>query len=83
MKEFIEWGPGPRACQHLVLAGKVRALLHQRTHVTTDDIEALALPVLRHRLVPTFAAEAEGITADDLVTRLLESIKQQAPAKVM
>lgn len=81
-KELIEWGPGPRASQQLVLAAKARALLQGRSHVTIDDVETLAHPVLRHRIVPTFAAEADGITVDDLITRL---IKEQAvePAKVL
>ncbi len=81
-RELIEWGPGPRASQQLVLASKARALLHGRTHVTIDDVQKLAHPVLRHRIVPTFAAEADGITVDDLITRL---IKEQAVplAKVM
>lgn len=83
VKEFIEWGPGPRACQHLVLAAKVRALLKKRTHVTADDIEALALPVMRHRIVPTFAAEAEGITVDNLVAKLLAVAKQSKSARVV
>ena len=83
VKEFVEWGPGPRACQHLVLSAKVRALLNKRTHVTADDVFALALPVMRHRLVPTFAAEAEGITVDHLVSKLIDVAKQQSPAKVM
>jgi len=74
VKELVEWGPGPRACQHLVLAGKVRAILQGRFHVTTDDIDALAHPVLRHRIVPTFNAEAEGITVDDIVTRVLKAV---------
>ena len=74
VKELIEWGAGPRACQNLVLAGKVRAVLHGRFHVTIDDIEALALPVLRHRVVPTFNAEAEGVTVDDIVRRILAAI---------
>lgn len=74
-KELVEWGPGPRACQQLVLAAKARALLHGRTHVTIDDVQKLAHPVLRHRIVPTFAAEADGITVDDLITRL---VKEQA-----
>lgn len=81
-KELIEWGPGPRASQQLVLAAKARALLQGRPHVTIDDVQTLAHPVLRHRIVPTFAAEADGITVDDLITRL---IKEQAvaPAKVL
>jgi MoxR-like ATPase len=56
VKELIDWGAGPRACQNIVLAAKVRAVLRGRFHVTDDDIEALALPVLRHRVVPTFNA---------------------------
>ncbi len=72
--DLIEWGAGPRACQNLVLAGKVRAVLQGRFHVTIDDIEALALPVLRHRLVPTFNAEAEGVKVDDIVRRILNVV---------
>jgi MoxR-like ATPase len=81
VKELVEWGPGPRACQYLVLAGKVRALLKGRTHVTVDDIEALACPVLRHRIVPTFAAEAEGVSVDDIVRRVLESVSRDSRVK--
>ena len=71
-KEFVEWGPGPRASQQLVLASKARALLHGRTHVTLEDVQTLIYPILRHRIVPTFAAEADGITVDDLITRLVK-----------
>ncbi len=74
VKELIEWGPGPRACQQLVLASKARALLRGRHHVTLDDVEALVYPVLRHRIVPTFNAEAEGVSVDDLVGRLLKEL---------
>ena len=74
VKDLIEWGAGPRACQNLVLAGKVRAVLRGRFHVTIDDIEALALPVLRHRVVPTFNAEAEGIKVDDIIVKILKSV---------
>ena len=74
IKEWVEWGPGPRACQMLVLAGKVRALLKGRTHVIVDDIEALAPPVLRHRIVPTFNAEAEGMSVDEIVRRVLGEV---------
>jgi len=74
VNELIQWGPGPRACQMLILGGKVRALLRDRYHVTIDDIEALAYPVLRHRIVPTFNAEAEGISLDEIVRRVLEAI---------
>ena len=70
-RELISWGPGPRACQQLVLGGKVRAILKGRPNVTSEDIAALAHPVLRHRIVPTFNAEAEGITKDSLIDQLL------------
>ena len=73
VKELIAWGAGPRACQNLVLAGKVRAVLKGRFHVTIDDIEAVAMPVLRHRVVPTFNAEAEGVTVDDIVARIIKT----------
>ena len=75
--ELIGWGPGPRACQQLILSAKVRALLHDRHHVTIDDIEALAHPVLRHRIVPTFNAEAEGVDVDELISRLLGDIPRK------
>lgn len=78
VKEMVGWGAGPRASQMLVLAGKVRALLQNRTHVTTDDIEALALPALRHRIVPTFHAEAEGVTVDMIVKELISKLKKPA-----
>jgi MoxR-like ATPase len=73
-KDLIAWGPGPRACQQLVLGGKVRAILRGRFHVTMDDVEAMAYPVLRHRIVPTFNAEAEGVTVDEIIGRILKAI---------
>jgi MoxR-like ATPase len=69
--EQIAWGAGPRAVQFLILGAKARALLEGRTHVTCEDIQALAKPVLRHRLVMSFTAESEGITSDDVVERIL------------
>ena len=83
VKDLVEWGAGPRACQNLVLAGKVRAVLRGRFHVTDDDIEALAHPVLRHRLVPTFNAEAEGIKVDDIITRILETVPRGEAKRVI
>ena len=71
IREQIGWGAGPRAVQFLILGSKARALLYGRTHVTCEDIQALAKPVLRHRLVLTFTAESEGITADQIVDRLI------------
>ena len=70
--ESLSWGAGPRAVQFLLLGGKARALLNGRTHVSTDDIQALAAPVLRHRIVTSFSAESEGITSDSVVERLIE-----------
>jgi len=72
VRELIEWGPGPRASQQLVLAAKSRALLHGRPHVTIEDVRQLAHPTLRHRIVPTFAADADGIRVDDLINRMIE-----------
>ena len=83
VKELVEWGAGPRASQFLVLAGKVRAILQGRFHVTLDDIEAVALPILRHRLIPTFNAEAEGVNADAIVQRVLKAVPRGTPAKVL
>ena len=71
VEEMTAWGAGPRAVQFLILGGKARALLHGRTHVTTDDIQTLAKPVLRHRLVVNFAAESDGVTQDEIVQRLI------------
>jgi len=69
--QYVMWGAGPRAVQYLVLGSKARALLHGRSHVICEDIQALAKPVLRHRLVMSFLAESEGFTADMLIERLL------------
>jgi MoxR-like ATPase len=69
--EQLAWGAGPRAVQFLVLGAKARALLHGRTHVTVEDIQVLAPPVLRHRLVLSFTAESDGVCTDDVVRRIL------------
>jgi MoxR-like ATPase len=83
VRQMVGWGAGPRASQQLILAGKVRAILRGRTHVTVDDIEALAAPVLRHRIVPTFHAEAEGVTVDHIVKHLLENTRRPVAGRVM
>ncbi len=75
--EFIDFGAGPRASQYLILGGKARALLKGRTYVSTEDIRALAVPVLRHRLTTNFAADAEGITSENIIGRLIEHIPRQ------
>ena len=69
--EQVNWGAGPRAVQFLILGSKTRALLQARTHVTCEDIQSLARPVLRHRLVLSFTAESEGVTPDDVIDELL------------
>ena len=71
VEEQLSWGAGPRAVQFLILGAKARALLQGRTHVTCEDIQALAKPVLRHRLVLSFTAESEGVTPDDVIERIL------------
>jgi MoxR-like ATPase len=77
VNDFVAWGAGPRASQYLILAGKARALLKGRYHVSTEDIRAVALPVLRHRIVTNFNAEAEGIKSDTIVKKLIEHIPRQ------
>ncbi len=75
LSNYLRWGAGPRASQNLILAGKAHALLHGRTHVEPEDIQAVTLPVLRHRILTNFAAEADGVTTDDLITQLMDHIK--------
>jgi MoxR-like ATPase len=74
VNERVAWGAGPRASQYLVLAAKARALLQGRMHVAIEDVRAVAHPVLRHRLVTTYAAEAEGISTDKIVDELLATV---------
>jgi MoxR-like ATPase len=73
--EWVSWGAGLRAGQYLVLGSKVRALLKGRSHVTAEDIQALARPTLRHRILLNYRAEAEGVTVESVIERLLESVK--------
>jgi len=77
VNDFVGWGAGPRASQYLILAGKARALLKGRYHVSTEDIRQVALPVLRHRIVTNFNAEAEGVKSDTIVKKLIEHIPRQ------
>jgi len=72
INEWLSWGAGPRAVQNLLLGGKARALLKGRSHVSTDDIQAVTGPVLRHRIVTNFAAESDGITPDAVIARLVD-----------
>jgi len=75
VKELVQWGAGPRASIYMVLAAKARAILYGRYHATTEDIRAVALPVLRHRIIPTFNAEAAGISSDEIAERLLAEVQ--------
>ncbi|TVZ14745.1 AAA family ATPase [Maribacter sp. MAR_2009_72] len=75
VKDWVDWGAGPRAGQAMILTAKANALLEGRLAVTLDDIKAVALPVLRHRVLVNFRAEAEGITSDKVATHLLSAIQ--------
>ena len=79
IKESVDWGAGPRASQFLILGGKAHAAIAGRSHVSLDDIKAVAHPVLRHRIVTNFSAQAEDITSDHLIDRLLQEVD---PSKV-
>ena len=72
--KYVKWGAGLRASQAMILGGKARALIHGRHHVSIKDIQALAAPILRHRIVTNFYAESEHLNPDAIVTRLLESV---------
>jgi len=74
VKKLMSWGAGPRASLNLILAGKARAALRGRCHVSVEDIRELCLPVLRHRVIPSFAARSEGMTTDDLIEKLVAEI---------
>lgn len=74
VREYVMWGAGPRASQYMVLGAKARAVLAGRYFVTHEDIQVLAPPVLRHRIRVNFNAEAEGIRADDIIRKLIETV---------
>ena len=78
VNELVNWGAGPRASIYMILAAKARAILLGRYHATTEDVREMALPVLRHRVITTFNAEAAGITAEEVVLRLLTQIRPAA-----
>ncbi len=77
VRRFVSWGAGPRASEHLMLGAKARALLSGRLHATTDDVEAVAVPVLAHRMVTNFNAESEGVSSASLVKKLLETVPRE------
>lgn len=75
VKEWVEWGAGPRASQYLILSAKARAILNGRYVASVEDVKHVAAPILRHRIIVNFKAQAEGITSLDIITRLLEEVK--------
>jgi MoxR-like ATPase len=74
VQDYVSWGAGPRASQYLVLGAKARAVLHGRYYANCEDIRAVAPPVLRHRIMTNFNAEAEGVKPDDIIQRLIDVI---------
>jgi MoxR-like ATPase len=81
VREFVSWGAGPRASQYLILGAKARAALYGRAYASTEDVQAIVKPVLRHRIITNFNAEAEGMDSDKLVDRLLQSIPRPTEAR--
>jgi MoxR-like ATPase len=79
VNDWVSWGAGTRAAQFLVLGAKARALLAGRAHVTREDIEALAAPVLRHRILINYRAEADGVTVDKVIAKLIEHVRASTP----
>ena len=77
INQYLTWGAGPRACQALLLGAKANALLDGRVHASTDDIRDVAKPVLRHRLVTSYTAESDSVTADHIVERLFEAVREE------
>ena len=80
IREYVNWGAGPRASQYLVLGAKARAVLHGRFYADSEDVRAVAYPVLRHRVMTNFNAEAEGVKPDEIIRRLIETaaVKQDS-----
>jgi MoxR-like ATPase len=81
IRDYVTWGAGPRATQFLILAAKARAVLHGRYYVSCEDVRSVAVPVLRHRIITNFNAEAEGIKPDDIVRRLSDMIPRDPNEK--
>ena len=75
VKQYVEWGAGPRAAQYMVLGAKARGLMLGRTHATTEDLRTVAYPVLTHRIIVNFAAAADGIGPTDIIDKILETVK--------
>jgi MoxR-like ATPase len=81
VKDYVTWGAGPRASQYLILGAKARAMLKGRAYANTEDVREVAPPVLRHRIITNFNAEADGVTPDVVVSRLTELLGKDSPAR--
>src|SRR5262249_541063 len=80
VNKYLTWGAGPRASMNLILAGKAHAVLKSRHHVSADDVAAVAAPILRHRPVPNFTAQSEGVSADVIIDRILAAVPRSKAA---
>jgi MoxR-like ATPase len=78
VNKWVKWGAGLRASQALILGSKARALMRGRYHVSVQDIRALSLPIMRHRIIPNFYAESERVNSDRIVQMLIESVPPPA-----
>jgi MoxR-like ATPase len=74
VRHWLSWGAGPRAGQYMIVAAKARALMYGRLYATIEDVESVAPAVLRHRIVPNFNAEAEGVTVDQIIEKIITLI---------
>ena len=81
VRDYVEWGAGPRASQYLILGAKARTILQGRYAVSIEDIQALAPSVLRHRVVPNYKAQGEGLSSVDIIQRLLSDVKPPKDGK--
>ena len=81
VKDYVEWGAGPRASQYLILGAKARTILQGRYAVSIEDIQALAPSVLRHRIVPNYKAQGEGLSSVEIIKRLLSEVKPSNDGK--
>ena len=80
-KKWLTWGAGPRAGLNLILAAKARAMLHGQFYVSCDDVAAVAPPIFRHRIIPNFSAQSEGVTSDDITRKILEAVPKDEKLK--
>jgi len=75
VKKYVEWGAGPRASQNMTKAAKALALLNQNPVISIEDVKEVAKPILRHRIIPNYNATGEGISVEDIIDHLLETVK--------